>query len=347
MTRSVICQSCGQRIELAVEFTRRKVRCPECGVMCEVTEAAQPSTPRAPRRPQEPAPPDAEELARQLWSTPDPAPTKQESRPAKPVRKDKREEPADAAEAPPAVPPHSSAVTWTEEDEDSSGYDVSGGLPITCPQCHKELQPGTALCVGCGLELKSGKKKAALHYQPFQRYWEPGLSYESRLNLYLTAVGIGLLLSIGTAIFVGPWYISFGPWLGFVVMLAFLLGTFNRVDLARDRRGNARLTQTWRVFFIRKPTQTLDLREYDSVVTGRSLDAGCYEWFIMFILLSYFIVPGVLWWYHVIHKSKFHAALARSHGYPEVTLYRGNSQERAEEIAEALRDAAHLGYDRS
>ena len=100
------------------------------------------------------------------------------------------------------------------------------------------------------------------------------------------------------------------------------------------------------IFFIRRPTQTLDLREYDSVVTGRSLDAGCYEWFIMFILLSYFVVPGVLWWYHVIHKSKFHAALG-SHGYPEITLYRGSSQERAEEIAEALRDAAHLGYDRS
>ena len=349
MALSVICHSCGSRIALADDFSRRKVRCPECGVMCEVTEAASSSPPRPSRREKETTPQDAEELARQLWSEPEPP--KQEHPPSKPARPEPdrpaaTDEAAYGLEEPAATPRHA-FVTWTEEDEDSSGYDVSGGLPITCSQCHRELAADAAVCVGCGLELKTGKKKAALRFEPFQRYWEPWLSYESRLNLFLAAALISLVMSVVGAVLAESWYITLLPWLGFVAMVAFLLGTFNRVDLARDRRGNARLTQTWRVFFIARPTQTIDLRDYDGVVTGRSLDAGFYEWVLFFILLAYLVVPGVLWWYHIIHKPKFHAALARSHGYPEITLYRGNSQEQAEEIAVALRDAAHLRYDRS
>jgi hypothetical protein len=349
MAFSVICHSCGHRVELPEDFTRRKVRCPECGVMCEVTEATRSSPQRPSKQREETAPQDAEELARQLWSEPEPP--KKKERPAAKATPQPQEEPAGTDEAPlrmeePVVTPRQAAVTWTEEDEDNSRYEVSGGLPITCPQCHRELPAGTVLCVGCGWDLKTGKKKAALQYEPFQRYWEPWLSYEGRLNLFLAATLISFILSIIGAILADSWYFTLGPWVGFVATVAFLLGTFNRVDLARDRRGNARLTQTWRVFFVLRPTQTIDLREYDGVVTGRSLDAGCYEWLIMFILLAYFVVPGLLWWHYIIRKSKYHVALARSHGYAEIMLYRGNSQETAEEIAEALRDAAHLRYDR-
>ena len=346
MAISITCHSCGHRIEVAEDFTRRKVRCPECGVMCEVTGAARdsPATPRAGKRSAPPAAEqDAEELARQLWSEPE------EKKPAKPARAKPSEEASAGEEIPlralPPSPALQSSVTWTEEDEDGNPYDVSGGLPSACAQCGTALEPGTALCIHCGLDRKTGKK-AVLEYTRFERTWEPGLSYEGRLGLFRIVAGASFVLSIATAIFLGPWYISIGPWVVFVAMMAFLLGTFDRTDLARDRRGNVRLTRTWRVVFVRRPTATIDLREYDGVVTGRSLDAGCYEWFIFFTLLPFFVLPGILWWYHIIHKLKYHAALTRSHGYPEITLYRGNSQERAEEVATTLRDAAHLQYDR-
>lgn len=349
MALSVVCHSCGHRIGLAEDFSRRKVRCPECGVMCEVAEAARSDTPRSGKRTEEARPQDADELARQLWSEPEPPKKERASgQPAQP----EAAEPTSSDEGmyrleEPTVTPRRASVTWTEADEDSSGYEITGGLPITCPQCHRELSAEAVLCVGCGLELKTGKKKAALRFEPFQRYWEPWLSYESRLRLFLVASLSSLVLSVIAGVLAESWTLALGPLLLFVAMLAFLLGTFNRVDLARDRRGNARLTQTWRVFFLARPTQTIDLREFDGVVTGRSLDAGFYEWVIMFLLLAYLVVPGLLWWHYIIRKPKFHAALARGHGYPEITLYRGSSQEQAEEIAEALRDAAHLHYDRT
>src|SRR5437588_656485 len=36
MPRSATCPSCGRVLQLADDFQRRKVRCPECGVYCEV-----------------------------------------------------------------------------------------------------------------------------------------------------------------------------------------------------------------------------------------------------------------------------------------------------------------------
>ena len=133
----------------------------------------------------------------------------------------------------------------------------------------------------------------------------------------------------------------------FVVLMTFLFGTFDRTDLVRDKRGHAKLTRTWRVCFVSRPPIEIDLLQYDAIVTGISADAGCYEWFILWTLIPFGLVPAFVWWYQVIHKQKHYVALAHSHNYPEVTLYRGNRHEQAEDIAETLRDAARLRYERA
>ncbi len=348
MARSVICDNCGHRIAVDEGYTRRKIRGPECGVLSEVTDAPKPGAadPRpakrsAPSAP-EPPPQDAEELARQLWSEPDEKPPPKKSEPPPPPSP--REKKPELVPEPPVVevverkhppespePPKRAAQTWTEEDEDSSPYDVSGGPERKCPQCF------------CVLDLKSGKKLVR-EFKPMTRSWEPG-SFETRVKLFCAAVFGGLVLSVLMGLLLDAVAFSFGPWLCFVVLMGFLLGTFDRIDLVRDKRGHAKLTRTWRVCFVRCPPTELDLLPYDAVVTGVSADAGCYEWFIAVTLLP-LIVPAIVWWYQIIHKKKFYAALAHSHNYPEVTLYRGNSHEQAEDIAETLRDAARLRYER-
>jgi len=366
MALSVICHSCGHRIELAEDHTRRKVRCPECGVMCEVTDAAKPAPPSTrPAKRSTPAPEpstqDAEELARQLWSEPDEKPAPKRSKPPEPRREEK---PAPLPEEKPATPPPQPAVklvegrrpastgppkraaqTWTEEDEDSSAYDLSGGPERKCPQCSCVLEPEAVLCVRCGLDLKSGKK-VVREYKPLERTWEPG-SYETRFKLFCAAVLGGLVLSVLAGLLFQSVAFSLVPWAGFAVLMAFLLGTFDRLDLVRDKRGHARLTRTWRVCFIRRPPIEMDLLQYDAVVTGISRDAGCYEWYIALTLWVFGIIPGIVWWYQVIYKVKYYVALAHSHNYPEVTLYRGNHSEQAEDIAVTLRDAARLRYERT
>ncbi|MBI1915714.1 MAG: hypothetical protein HYS12_13425 [Planctomycetes bacterium] len=361
MARSVICDNCGHRIAVDEEYTRHKIRCPECGVLSEVTDMPKPGAadPRPAKRfaPSAPEPPlqDAEELARQLWSEPDETSPPKKSEPPPPPPEKKPEpvperpvvELVERKRSPPPgppKPPKRAAQTWTDEDEDSSPYDVSGGPERKCPQCFCVLEPEAVLCVRCGLDLKSGKKLVR-EYKPITRSWEP-VAYETRLKLFCAAVFGGLVLSVLMGILLDAVAFSFGPWFAFVVLMAFLLGTFDHIDLVRDKRGHAKLTRTWRVCFVPRPTTEIDLLQYDAVVTGISADAGCYEWFILWTLIPFAIVPAVVWWYQVIHKKKYHAALAHSHNYPEVTLYRGNSREQAEDIAETLRDTARLRYER-
>jgi predicted RNA-binding Zn-ribbon protein involved in translation (DUF1610 family) len=354
MATSVVCHSCGHRIGLEEGFARRKVRCPECGVMCEVTEVARaaPAESRPARRAGTPSTPlreeqEAEELARQLWTEPEPQREQPlpEPEPPRPVRRRAAAPPSEELPSDrPSIPSPESSRTWTEEDEDSNPYDVATPLRF-CPECRRELEPQGILCVYCGLDLRSGKRRVQ-EFEPLHRQWEPGMPGSRRWALFVALSAGSLLLSILSAVMVGPWYVSAGPWAGFVVMMAFLLGTYDRIELVRDRRGLTRLTRTWYICFIQRPTTIIDLRHYESVVTGRSLDSGCLEWLIFFLLFPYFIVPGIIWWYHVIHKTKFHTALAHSHNYPEIILYRGNNPGQAEEIAATLRDAARLHYDR-
>ena len=51
MSRSVVCHSCGKRLEVADDYRRNKVQCPGCGVMCQLPAVGEgPAFPTAPTR---------------------------------------------------------------------------------------------------------------------------------------------------------------------------------------------------------------------------------------------------------------------------------------------------------
>jgi hypothetical protein len=125
-------------------------------------------------------------------------------------------------------------------------------------------------------------------------------------------------------------------------LTAFLLGTFDRLVLARDKRGQVELTKQWLVCFIPQAPQRIDPREHEGIVTGQGHDAGFYEWFILFTLIPFGLLPAVVWWYVAIHRDTFQVALSRDHGYPATLVYSGGNQVQMEEIATALANATHL-----
>jgi hypothetical protein len=125
-------------------------------------------------------------------------------------------------------------------------------------------------------------------------------------------------------------------------MTSFLLGTFDRLDLVRDDRGKVTLTKTRRICFFTAYALPIDVRGHEGIVTGRSNEVTGWEWLVFFFLLVSGIIPGLVWWYYIIHKITFQAALARDHGYPAAIVYQGWDEAQMRDIAVTLSGAAGL-----
>jgi len=355
MSLTVICQSCGQRLDVGEEMARRKVRCPQCGVMCPVPESAGKGKSKAkPARaasqhPESPAPEaDEDDIARQLLDMPDepsaPPPPKRE-----PTRKPrlqsgpppKPDAPAPEPEPPP--PPAPSRPTWDDDEDDGKPYLVEGGVDRKCPKCCRVVAADAVVCVDCGINLETGKKVGKT-YEPIKRSWESGLPYVVRLKYFISFSVIALLLSITGAILKENLFVFLAPWIVFNGMLAFLLGTGFRLDFERDSKGRFDLKRTMYVCFILQKPEEVNLAEYLELVHGRAVDSGCLEWMVFILLLPAGLIVSALWWWYVIRPVKCYVALAKDHGFPEVMLYRGTDEARMREIGQTLGSAARLRF---
>lgn len=378
----VICEGCGQRLSIPEGYRRNKIQC-ACGVICPVPESArQEADPPAPKRAASKSSPAIEAEA-ERWllddSPPSPPPSelprfqepgpvaepKPPQKPAVvemrfPCRRCRRliRRQGECPDCDRFVPSQSESdnaerVWWPsvdkpderDEEEGSSPYAVEGADEVKCPKCCLMLPPGSVLCVRCGFHLKK-RKKVARNYQPIERVWETSASYSTRLTAYCSceaaAFGLGLISILWADADFGVFMWAF---LGISVMLAFLIGTFDRIHLTRDARGRVQLTKTWRLAFFPLRPQTIDVWSYEGIVTGQHRDVSTWEYWIFLLLLFFAIVPGIIWWYMAIYKVTFHVSLSRDHGFPSYILYSGWSEIQMREIAYALRDASGLRYD--
>jgi hypothetical protein len=246
----------------------------------------------------------------------------------------------------PGVPNLELSPTRAEDEDDSGPYGLVGGPERLCPECDKVLAPEDEVCVACGFNLRTGQKAVKV-YEPLQRQWEAGLSYYKRLAIFLAGQGLSLVLGLIFAVFggwreLGPFLVS---WMFFSTMLGFLLGTYDRINLTRNKRGQVRLTKSWRIFFWPGGETVMDLRGYESVMTSRGRGSDFWDWIILLSLCSFGCLPALLWWYFAIHRDTAVVALTRDHGFPEQVLYHGWNEEQAVDIAVTLRDTAGLPYN--
>jgi hypothetical protein len=226
-------------------------------------------------------------------------------------------------------------------DDEDGPYAVAAGHVLYCPGCHKPLPDDAVLCVECGLDLQTGAKLER-EYQPLDFYWESGLSLRARVRLYCFCQGLALLLAIvGTIAEWDIWEFPLWAWLFSAVLLALVLGSFQAVAFSRNRRGQVRMVKTWRIAFVRRRPESILVEGYEGVTVSTEYQSGVLEWLIAIILLGYGVFPGILWWYHVIHRNLYCVSLCRDHGFPEQWVYRGKDEPRAKEIAEVLRGAFH------
>jgi hypothetical protein len=380
----IICDGCGQRVPIPPGYRRNKIQC-GCGVICPVPESERlkedEPTPKRQRAANK-APPAVEEQAERWLLDDEPSSSPAASEPPTFRAPDPVEETSPAREATVAelrFPcrrcgqlvrrqrecPHCDPETvanatgaepvWCpsvdepddkkKDEEDASPYGVEGEDDVQCPKCCFMLPPASVLCVRCGFHLKK-RKKIVKTYQPIERVWETNAGYSRRLSIFWICTGALLVVGL-IGVFQGevPLAVFLLCFAIVTAMLAFLLGTFDRIHLTRDGRGRVQVTKTWRAAFFARQPQTIDVRGYEGILSGRHREIGSWEYLMCFVLLGFGIIPGIVWWYFVIHKITFHVSLSRDHGFPAYLVYSGWQEMQMKEIAYALREASGLRYD--
>jgi hypothetical protein len=207
-------------------------------------------------------------------------------------------------------------------------------------------------------------KKARPINEPLERRWETGWPFRRRLTIFLICQA--LVLTLFASGFVGGMslYAFPLPYVVFTGMTAFLFGTYNWIDLSRNRRGKLRMRQTWRICFFLRPTTTLRISDYEELAAGAEGHFGAINWIVVLFLvicgvfaglvvgffvglkMLFLVIGGVVsclfWWLFTWHKNTYFLSLCRDHGYPVVTLYRGWNREQMEDMAETICTVARL-----
>jgi hypothetical protein len=265
-------------------------------------------------------------------------------------------------------------IEFSHED-DGKPYAVSGGLPTPCPNCNKPLEPGTKVCATCEYDLEAGKTPEKV-FTPIDREWEAGASFARRLRNCLICVVVFFLLGLVGTISSGEWISFVLSWLTFTGMLAFLFGTFDRVNLKRNARGQVRLFHSWRFCFIQWTSARVPLKDYDGVVSGRLSEASFANWLVfgflvlsglfsmlnlvigalqrehidllqwigMLLLIPLSFLPAGIAYYIFFHKISFFVAMSLGHGYPSKYLYKGWNEEHMRELAQTISDVTTVPY---
>ncbi len=122
----------------------------------------------------------------------------------------------------------------------------------------------------------------------------------------------------------------------FSLLAAFVLGTFDRVDLRRNYFGKVVLSKTWRICFIPCITTKVPRGSFESVSTSANTDRAAFDYVMLAWLSSLCLVPGVLWWIFAFSKPVYQVALTKDHGHPALILYQGINEDHMNEIAKTV-----------
>lgn len=356
MSATLICNGCGSKVPVPAGHTKAKLRCPECGVICEVPEAVRGKSAPKPAAKAEPAPRvkkpaapvlDEDDINWDEIGEPDPPtqPAETGFRGAGTVLPNLHRDSAPKSSRPePTRPPlPKPAAVWppnaTEED-DGNPYGVAGGEDAYCPGCRKVVAKDAVICVGCGLDLKSGRR-VQKEYDPILKCWTGGWSYRTRLTLFLIGQGVALASFVG-AVLNSQLLVFFGSYALFTLMTAFLFGSFDTLELSRTRKGKVVLVKTWRICFFPQPPLPINVHEYEGITTGKDREADFWEWFICIVLVPVGLVGAFVWWWIFIARDRFFVALLRDHGHPSMVLYRGFEELKMRDIAVSVRQASGL-----
>jgi DNA-directed RNA polymerase subunit RPC12/RpoP len=342
---NLLCSNCGGRIDIPLGFAKGRIRCPECGVYNDVPshlrERATESSNLSMAPPVTPGT-RAPEVVRRAEDTQ----TNEIFRLAdEPVT----ENPSQPTNHLPGVPdtttdeePREVLLQGTDDD-DLNPYTVYGDAPTkACPHCSHRLPVKAVVCTNCGYHFEI-QRPVKRRYEPIYRYWDHFWSPRYRIIVFV-GLQIGNLVSLILVLASGRSPATMILTVVSAVMLqTFLCGTFDGLELERTTKGKVTLRSHWRIAFIPVAPRDLAWKNYESVtVLKSSEDFDFIGWIVAIILFCYFVIPGVLFWYYVLHRDKYTVILCRGHGFPDTPIYRTLDERVAMDVRDTVSNVTGL-----
>jgi hypothetical protein len=348
MSATTLCQNCGERVPIPVGYNRPRMRCPVCGVIGDVSVPAEEDVLVEPYE----EAPICPECGGRMQSAVGKSPHCRRCSATK-IREGVVSPKAISAKPLPPLPTpdplpldeelrHEPLLKGTDED-DGKPYQVPADpdRKIPCPSCKKPVPLGTVVCNHCGFNRHTGETIERTH-EPVAKEWETGLAYQTRISIFLGLAGTALVAAVIASIGTDEWLGMAGAWMTGTALLAFVVGSYSRVNLTRNLRGKIRLTKSWRICFIPQAASTIKWRQYEGVAISRNHENGLWDWLTLIFFFMAGVIPAILWWLYVMEPDEFDVALTRDHGCPALVLYRGRSEAMAKEIATCIRNITGL-----
>jgi hypothetical protein len=241
----------------------------------------------------------------------------------------------------PAATEHVLTIDRPKVDE-AAAFDLVPTDERRCPGCGQGLLPDAVLCVACGFDLKAGTKRVRTEFQPVERRWEAGWPFRRRLTFFILLQAVIVPLATLGAVLDRAFFPFFIPWLMFSVLLAFLLGTYERVDLTRNERGRVALSKTWRVCFIERAAEKLKLSSYYGIRTMATYGVNGLDLALLVFLGVFACLPAILWWFFNLNRVTYHVALTGEFGHAEMRLCTTKNEEQARDLSETIHSVCGL-----
>ena len=357
MARTVACPDCGETVALPEAFDRPKIRCPACGRYATVGAAAPPVAPVAPvpRRAEasgrppvaKPAPPLAKPAVRPAVALPAPVAATSSAgvRPRGNPRDSRPEFHPDPTGGQPVL-------VGTRDEDDDRPYGVPGSGLMPCPHCRQELPLDASFCVHCGKTLAGGLKVERVH-QPMDAAWHEGLPLQTRWHILAGLQVANVVLVVFGAWAQGADLRFLGTWVTMaifnllhVALQFFLVGSFDTLSVSRTAKGKTTVTRQRRIGFYKLTPEKVPWRDSTFVRVTGSASPGLIEWFTFVYLFGMGCLPGIGFYFVVLHSERFQLDLTDDLGVTQDTIYRTGSRDDAVAVGFFVQDATGL-HDRA
>jgi hypothetical protein len=383
---AVNCTNCGRSSDLPEGYTRAKLRCPGCGYYTEIPPELRAGSNTSPESEQTPEKPNAAlPTARRTAQSPAPAASPyDESKPVSgesynPLSEESYSftDPAPAKPKPPAKPPISKPVVVKPQrdprdprpnfdpdepggipllkgtqDDDDAPYSVPGTGLQKCKHCKCSLPLTAQFCVHCGRDIATGEKAKKV-YQPIYREWGEGFALTTRFQILAGLQVVNVFVAIIAFLAQDLSFRDYGAIVANLIfgmiqlgLQAFLLGTFDTLQIERNAKGQTTLIRIRRIGFFAFPPAKLDWKQSCMVGTMGTHDPGIFAWMIFLYLLMLSCLPGLLFYWFVIRPERFTVNLTNEYGSSELVLFRTKDRDQAYEIAELISECTKLQLKR-